>query len=734
MSNVLRKLLATLAITVILTVPTLLYSQGTCISGQVIAPASDGGAPVSFAQIRVCTSTATGVPCSPLATSLYLDPLLTSPITIQPFSTDINGNWQFCSTTPITVPTSYNVQATVTPGLVYPYYLTLPASASANFASPPPIGNTTPNSGSFTTLTSTGGVFTSAQIATLGNITPGTVNATSYSVNGTLLSSTNLTDSANLARYNAIGNYSAQQNFNAGLTATTVTTGAITAASTNTVLWPQACGNANPPSWCAGSDVGAWTNAAISSFPLDVNNYPQGIIGWWRANQQVWSTKVIVTSPSVSIYGQGSNGTTFNCTASTDCLLVQTSPFTISQAGNFSGFTINGNGGASQDGIRVSQTIGAHFSDIVLNGFNGASGTGLWFDNVNTGTWTERNSFDKIWINNSTKLIRFSVEAGNPSFAYTRMLDMRLNPQGSQTSVSLENSADVYGGTFRFTMNLGGTANTVWSQTGTSIFQSELYLDGEQNGSAGTMFNIGATSFFTPSSAQGTWSGVLPPSTFTGNYNFNLAAATSTGNPMIPGAVAFLYNPLEITNTGQAATYNALFTSYAPSMTSGQNAYWGIGQTGTANNYLQVGFNYTNSGSTANYAYFGIGTMCEITTIGGWSCPSFAGTGTATFAAGAAAGTSPGVPACTASHVCDSVSGDMLFTVGTATTSGTLLTVTFGTTRSNDPNCSTNVFDVSGGGTIPIRPITSATTLVFNTSATPTASHQYELTYLCGGQ
>ena len=38
-------------------------------------------------------------------------------------------------------------------------------------------------------------------------------------------------------------------------------------ASANGVFFPAACGLSFPPSWCSGSDMGAWTNAAIAATP-----------------------------------------------------------------------------------------------------------------------------------------------------------------------------------------------------------------------------------------------------------------------------------------------------------------------------------------------------------------------------------------------------------------------------------------------------------------------------------
>jgi hypothetical protein len=121
---------------------------------------------------------------------------------------------------------------------------------------------------------------------------------------------------------------------------------------------------------------------------------------------------------------------------------------------------------------------------------------------------------------------------------------------------------------------------------------------------------------------------------------------------------------------------------------------------------------------------------------GALSSTSLAGSGTATFAAGAAAGTSPGTPTCTTSHVCDSQSGTVSFTMGTATTTGIALTVTTSATRTNQPNCSVAMYLAASPYTaVPIRATYTTTTIVFNAGTAPTASTAYELVYSgCGGK
>jgi len=43
--------------------------------------------------------------------------------------------------------------------------------------------------------------------------------------------------------------------------------GNLIAPSVNGKLNPASCGNATPPSWCSGSDIGAWINAAYAQLP-----------------------------------------------------------------------------------------------------------------------------------------------------------------------------------------------------------------------------------------------------------------------------------------------------------------------------------------------------------------------------------------------------------------------------------------------------------------------------------
>lgn len=87
-------------------------AQGAPISNQVITPFST---PAPNVPVRVCAITATGTPCSTAGVTLYSDVGL-SHVIGNPASTDQYGNYSL-----FTVAGLYQVQITVSPGIVYTY-------------------------------------------------------------------------------------------------------------------------------------------------------------------------------------------------------------------------------------------------------------------------------------------------------------------------------------------------------------------------------------------------------------------------------------------------------------------------------------------------------------------------------------------------------------------------------------------------------------------------------------
>jgi hypothetical protein len=107
------------------------------------------------------------------------------------------------------------------------------------------------------------------------------------------------------------------------------------------------------------------------------------------------------------------------------------------------------------------------------------------------------------------------------------------------------------------------------------------------------------------------------------------------------------------------------------------------------------------------------------------------GTGTMGVATGAAAGSGPTI-ACTTSHTCDGVSGTVTLTTGTSPTTGTLATLSFPNTHTNQANCMATT--LSATGMITSNTWTESTTAITITANTAlSASTAYTIKYWCGG-
>jgi hypothetical protein len=278
-----------------------------------------------------------------------------------------------------------------------------------------------------------------------------------------------------------------------------------------------------------GSDIGAKINAALATCPLSEfggptpTYYPACTIVLPIANMATWSTPVVINSPAVSLVGQGSAASKFNCTMNGDCLRIYTKPFigiieANAQGGLFKGFSLFETYGTPHaNGVGIHLTgIGYHLDDIVIENFMGTNGVALWLDNPDNTAWTERNLFTACEFGFSTKLIKFSAEGTSYSFGYNRMLDVRLNPVGAGTyGVTLEGGADVYNGTYRFTINHSGQGGSIFYVTGgSSLYENELHIFGEDNGGDppnGAQYLWNAPSGTIENYGELSWLNTVPP-------------------------------------------------------------------------------------------------------------------------------------------------------------------------------------------------------------------------------
>ncbi|HZD33246.1 MAG TPA: hypothetical protein VE779_16470, partial [Candidatus Angelobacter sp.] len=161
----------------------------------------------------------------------------------------------------------------------------------------------------------------------------------------------------------------------------------LAANSLNTIVYVQC------PS-C--TDWGAAITSAMATCPsisISSNTYKSCKMVLPTVNAGPWATLVDIVSPAVSLEGQGSEATTFSCTA-LECLRVETSPWNIAQGGIYKGFQIVGNGSASQNLFHLRDRIGAALEDLILDGASGTGSSCLWMEAYRN--WVERSSLNRV--------------------------------------------------------------------------------------------------------------------------------------------------------------------------------------------------------------------------------------------------------------------------------------------------------------------------------------------------
>jgi len=160
---------------------------------------------------------------------------------------------------------------------------------------------------------------------------------------------------------------------------------------------------------------------------------------------------------------------------------------------------------------------------------------------------------------------------------------------------------------------------------------------------------------------------------------------------------------------------------------AGANAVVVNGSSGSGTSGLLV-----ESGGSSPSAVLTVSGSGNTTAAGFLAGKFMAGSGTMSLTAGGASGTGPAI-ACATSHVCDGVSGTVALTTGTSPTTGTLATLGFPNTHTNQANCVVTT-TLSGTGlvtTISWSESTTAVTLTANTALS--ASTAYQIRYWCGG-
>jgi hypothetical protein len=291
--------------------------------------------------------------------------------------------------------------------------------------------------------------------------------------------------------------------------------GPLTAPSINAVLNPTACGDSAPPSWCSGSELGAWTQAAING-PCGGSSGTCEIL--WPSGNWPMSSTITVPSNGISIRGAGSRATIISYSGSSDALVVHLATFNTLESGTFQGFTIAGTG-TGQSGIHIIDTDEAKFYDVTVRNFSGTTGdqgTGFWLDDKLENftdsscatppcpAWAERNSFINAYSYNNRKGWRFTVNGGTGSFSRFRCISCFANIEATQIGMSAEyisgtGGAGIANSFIDFSGNIDQTGGTVFSVGTNSAFYSNFYsVHFENNGAAGgsTFLKIASLGLF----------------------------------------------------------------------------------------------------------------------------------------------------------------------------------------------------------------------------------------------
>lgn len=265
----------------------------------------------------------------------------------------------------------------------------------------------------------------------------------------------------------------------------------------------------------------------------------------------------------------------------------------------------------------------------------------------------------------------------------------------------------------------------------------KVYLVGNANVTLGTSGNIltisGSTELMQTSkvyclvNVAGSWVEFCTPSGTLPQALGTTASPTFAGETLTTAASSTL---LTVTNTNAAG-----FSGVALKNNSGTIAEWFTGGSSTACPgcmLAQVGGATRGTMTTAGLFEWGSSNQFQVSATGGTTHPSAQGTGTATFAPQTGAGTGA-TAVCATSHVCDSFSGEVTLTSGSVGTpaTGSQLIITLPITRTNQPNCSVDVY---GGTTfLGITKTQSTSTITISAGVALTFATTYTVDYVCGG-
>lgn len=212
-------------------------------------------------------------------------------------------------------------------------------------------------------------------------------------------------------------------------------------------------GGADPTG--ATGDLGAIINTAYA-YLLSIGG---GVILIPPGDYRQTTAAVVADGRKVRVVGYGSALTRIHPTSALAGLVVLDingqSTFTVWQAAQHGGFSIDGTNCPTATGLNYGDLVGGHLDDIDIDNFNGKGGIGLQF--INRSHWTERTRLTRVVLGRSggNSVNRAFTVSGSPyaSFGYTREEDVRINLWAMPVTVTVAS----------VTLTAGSTSATVAS-------------------------------------------------------------------------------------------------------------------------------------------------------------------------------------------------------------------------------------------------------------------------------
>jgi hypothetical protein len=259
----------------------------------------------------------------------------------------------------------------------------------------------------------------------------------------------------------------------------------------NGVFNPAACGGTTPPSWCSGSDMGAWINAAFAVCKPS----PYSSCTVTLPSNNTYSYATTITIPSLAASGRDGgypildcNGDTLSYTGSSDGMLVPPRFNTQIMSGMVRNCTLVGSNSAVSL-VHTQSIIGFAMENVAMIG-SGTTPACMRLENIAVNGeqfWSEQNSFTRITTTGCVKGFQLFNNGGTPSFLYNRWVEVHSTLNEDQVGWSIEGAIGNFGGVLDIKANtygkIGHLSHVVSATGGATASFAELTVRGESDGS-----------------------------------------------------------------------------------------------------------------------------------------------------------------------------------------------------------------------------------------------------------